>query len=163
MAMAGWTEWPQARADHGNGRGIHVFGSWLRPIHRGNSAQRAYTHSPTSTMKRSGSGPRTSSPTSTTFSGISSYRTDSYKPLRDKASVSSPPLEPHLVARTHYEELSKYLVSYLAKGFVPSSPPFVHSHTIRSLRTCQLSLDCTTETHTAHSPAIPRTLHRCLR
>lgn len=66
-------------------------------------------------MKRSGSGPRAPSPTNTTFSGISSYRTDSYKPLRDKSSVSSPSLDAHLVARTHYDELSKYLVSYLAK------------------------------------------------
>ncbi|KAI9441227.1 hypothetical protein H4582DRAFT_2110203 [Lactarius indigo] len=66
-------------------------------------------------MKRSGSGPRAPSPTNTSFSGISSYRTDSYKPLRDKSSVTSPPLDPHIVARTHYDELSKYLLSYLAK------------------------------------------------
>ncbi|KAH9048454.1 hypothetical protein EDB84DRAFT_1457065 [Lactarius hengduanensis] len=66
-------------------------------------------------MKRSGSGPRASSPTNTSFSGISSYRNDSYKPLRDKSLVTSPPLDPHIVARTHYDELSKYLFSYLAK------------------------------------------------
>ncbi|KAI0262608.1 hypothetical protein BC834DRAFT_925199 [Gloeopeniophorella convolvens] len=66
-------------------------------------------------MKRSGPGARGPSPTNTTFSGISSYRTDSYKPLREKASVSSPALDPRLVARTHYDELSKYLASYLAK------------------------------------------------
>jgi len=55
--------------------------------------------------------------TDTSFSGISSYRTDSYKPLGEKYSVSSPslPLDPLLVARIQYDELSKYLVSYLAK------------------------------------------------
>ncbi|KAI9449387.1 hypothetical protein F5148DRAFT_1247904 [Russula earlei] len=67
-------------------------------------------------MKKSGSGARAPSPTPTSFSGISSYRTDSYKPLRDKSSsISSPPLDSYHVARTHYEELSKYLASYLAK------------------------------------------------
>jgi hypothetical protein len=102
--------------------------------------------------KRSGSGPRASSPTYTSFSGKSSYPSDLYKPLIDKASVSPPPLEPHplephplkpyplepypsephplelhplephLVARAYYDELSKYLVSYLAQGCVPSPP-----------------------------------------
>ena len=114
----------------------------------------------TSTMKK---GPRAPSPTNTSFSGISSYRTDSYKPLRDKSSISSPPLDPLFVARIHYDELSKYLVSYLAKGFLLSLSPLVLSYPLRSPRTRQLSLDCTTETHKAHSSAIPRTLHRCLR
>ncbi|KAI0292527.1 hypothetical protein BC826DRAFT_1105422 [Russula brevipes] len=65
-------------------------------------------------MKRAGSGVRAPSPTNTTFSGISSYRTESYKP-RDKSSVASPPVDTYQVARTHYDELSKYLVSHLAK------------------------------------------------
>ena len=78
-------------------------------------------------MKRSGTGPRAPSPTNTTFSGISSYRTDSYKPLRDKSSISSPPLDPQIIARIHFDELSKYLVSYLAKGSVPSLSPLVLS------------------------------------
>jgi hypothetical protein len=60
---------------------------------------------------------RAPSPTLTAFSGISNYRTDSYKPLRDKSSPSLPTLDSHLVARTHYDELSKYLSSYLAKGY----------------------------------------------
>ncbi|KAI0280179.1 hypothetical protein BGY98DRAFT_1095650 [Russula aff. rugulosa BPL654] len=58
---------------------------------------------------------RAPSPTLTSFSGISSYRTDSYKPLREKSSAATPPLDSHHVARTHYDELSKYLSSYLAK------------------------------------------------
>ena len=71
---------------------------------------------------------RAPSPTLTAFSGISSYRTDSYKPLRDKSSASTPPLDSHQVARTHYDELSKYLSSHLAKGSVSSLSPFAHSH-----------------------------------
>ena len=71
---------------------------------------------------------RAPSPTLTAFSGISSYRTDSYKPLRDKSSTSTPPLDSHQVARTHYDELSKYLSSYLAKGYMSSLSPFAHSH-----------------------------------
>jgi hypothetical protein len=71
---------------------------------------------------------RAPSPTLTAFSGISSYRTESYKPLRDKSSTSTPPLDSHLVARTHYDELSKYLSSYLAKGSISSLSPFAHSH-----------------------------------
>jgi hypothetical protein len=61
---------------------------------------------------------RAPSPTLTSFSGISSYRTDPYKPLRDKASASSPSPDSYHVARTHYDELSKYLSSYLAKGTI---------------------------------------------
>ena len=71
---------------------------------------------------------RAPSPTLTAFSGISSYRTDSYKPLRDKSSASTPPLDSHQVARTHFDELSKYLSSHLAKGSISSLSPFAHSH-----------------------------------
>jgi hypothetical protein len=71
---------------------------------------------------------RAPSPTLTSFSGISSYRTDTYKPLRDKSSTSSPPLESYQVARAHYDELSKYLSSYLAKGSRSFISPFAHSH-----------------------------------
>ncbi|KAI0060487.1 hypothetical protein BV25DRAFT_1827659 [Artomyces pyxidatus] len=66
-------------------------------------------------MKRSMTGGRAPSPTNTTYSGISNYRTDSYRPLKDRAAIASPALDPRLVARTHYEELSRYLASYLAK------------------------------------------------
>src|SRR6266404_2925930 len=77
-------------------------------------------------MKRTDSVPRAPSPTNTAFSGISTYRTDSYKPLRDKASL--PPLDRRLVARNHYDELSKYLVSYLAKGSL--SPFYLHTSSL---------------------------------
>ncbi|THH05207.1 hypothetical protein EW146_g9967, partial [Bondarzewia mesenterica] len=62
----------------------------------------------TTIMKRSMAG--RASPTNTTYSGISNYRTESYRPIKDPA-----PLDPRLIARTHFEELSRYLASYLAK------------------------------------------------
>ncbi|KAA1470711.1 hypothetical protein DENSPDRAFT_836571 [Dentipellis sp. KUC8613] len=64
-------------------------------------------------MRRNPTQQRAPSPTNTTYSGISNYRTDSYRPIRDKNAV--PPLDPRLIARTHFEELSRYLASYLAK------------------------------------------------
>ena len=62
-------------------------------------------------MKRSLTSGRSASPTNTTYSGISNYRTESYRPIKDAA-----PLDPRLIARTHFEELNRYLASYLAKG-----------------------------------------------
>ncbi|OJA12851.1 hypothetical protein AZE42_02429 [Rhizopogon vesiculosus] len=59
---------------------------------------------------------RTTSPTPTTFSGISNYRTESYRPIRDKGSVPALPSVPKATARTHFDELASFLVSYLAKG-----------------------------------------------
>lgn len=67
-----------------------------------------------STMKRNQSS-RPSSPTPTTFSGISNYRTESYRPVKDQGSMPAMPFDPKVVARTHYNELQQYLVSYLAK------------------------------------------------
>ncbi|OAX41205.1 hypothetical protein K503DRAFT_685940 [Rhizopogon vinicolor AM-OR11-026] len=66
-------------------------------------------------MNRSRSS-RTTSPTPTTFSGISNYRTESYRPIRDKGSVPALPSVPKATARTHFDELASFLVSYLAKG-----------------------------------------------
>ena len=69
-----------------------------------------------STMRRAGS-TRASSPTNSTYSGISNYRTDSYKPLmRDPPSKEYSNPDPRAVARVHFEELSQYLAAYLAKG-----------------------------------------------
>ncbi|OCH92044.1 hypothetical protein OBBRIDRAFT_774139 [Obba rivulosa] len=65
-------------------------------------------------MKRSGS-TRASSPTNTTYSSISNYRTDSFRPLRDTPPTSYSPTDPRTIARTHFDELSRYLASYLAK------------------------------------------------
>ncbi|KAI0031844.1 hypothetical protein K488DRAFT_78811 [Vararia minispora EC-137] len=63
-------------------------------------------------MRRGGSigGARAASPTNTTYSGISNYRTESYRP----SQTQSPPQDTRQIARIHYEELSKYLASYLA-------------------------------------------------
>ena len=57
------------------------------------------------------------SPTPTAFSGISNYRTDSYRPLRDlKGAPAVPTIDYRQVSKIHYAELGKYLASYLAKG-----------------------------------------------
>ena len=113
---------------------IHVFRSWSG---RGAASScpcpsACYTYLyPSfsfSSLMRSAAAQRVPSPTNTTFSGISSYRTDSYKPLRDKSSISSPPVDSYQVARTHYDELSKYLASYLAKGSTSLPSPFTSSH-----------------------------------
>lgn len=60
---------------------------------------------------------RAASPTYTTFSGISNYRTNtpSYRgPGNPPPAPASG--DPRAIARTHFEELSKYLAEYLARG-----------------------------------------------
>lgn len=60
---------------------------------------------------------RAPSPTPTTFSGISNYRTESYRPIKDKGNVPAvPAVNSRVVARTHFDELASFLVSYLVKG-----------------------------------------------
>ena len=81
-------------------------------------------------IMRSVSTQRPPSPTNTTFSGISSYRTEPYRSHRDKSSISASPQESYQVARAHYDELSKYLASYLAKGSI--SPSFTFHLLLRS-------------------------------
>jgi len=67
-------------------------------------------------MKRNLSA-RVPSPTPTSFSGISNYRTDSYRPIKDQGNVPvMTSSEPKSIARTHFNELSQYLAAYLAKG-----------------------------------------------
>ncbi|KAI0759954.1 hypothetical protein BD413DRAFT_594323 [Trametes elegans] len=66
------------------------------------------------TMRRAGS-TRAASPTNTTYSGISNYRTDSYRPLANATPSQYANVDPRTVARTHFAELSQYLASYLAK------------------------------------------------
>ncbi|KAF5345295.1 hypothetical protein D9758_008477 [Tetrapyrgos nigripes] len=63
-------------------------------------------------IKRSQS--RAPSPTPTAFSGISNYRTDSYRPNRNTPPV--PPIDYRAVSRTHFRELSSYLAAYLSKA-----------------------------------------------
>ena len=59
--------------------------------------------------------PRAPSPTPTAFSAISNYRSEAYCPINSKGS---PPagLDSRAVAKIHYEELSRFLASYLAGG-----------------------------------------------
>ncbi|GJE91341.1 hypothetical protein PsYK624_074900 [Phanerochaete sordida] len=69
-------------------------------------------------MRRSGSAAqrnmRAPSPTNTTYSGISNYKTESYRPLGAGPAASSG-TDARSIARTHFEELHRYLASYLAK------------------------------------------------
>ncbi|KAH9485141.1 hypothetical protein JR316_0002048 [Psilocybe cubensis] len=66
-------------------------------------------------MKRQPS--RAPSPTPTAFSGISNYRTDSYRPVRDaKGAPAVPTIDYRLVSKTHYGELGRYLANYLASA-----------------------------------------------
>ncbi|KAK0460896.1 uncharacterized protein EV420DRAFT_1619444 [Desarmillaria tabescens] len=69
-------------------------------------------------MKRSQS--RAPSPTPTSFSGISNYRTESYRPIRDKSVPAVPTIDYRLISKTHFDELSKYLAVYLSKA-LPNS------------------------------------------
>lgn len=104
------------------------------------------------TMRRTAAG-RAVSPTNTSYSGISNYRTESYRPIKDAT-----PLDPRLIARTHFEELSRYLASYLAKGlFILFHLSFLSLRLCR--RTCKLALDCATEAHQTHQTAVPGTLY----
>ncbi|KAF8638033.1 hypothetical protein AX16_010665 [Volvariella volvacea WC 439] len=63
-------------------------------------------------MKRQPS--RGPSPTPTSFSGISNYRNDGYRPSRDK----NPPPTPdyRAISRIHFDELREYLAAYLARS-----------------------------------------------
>ncbi|OJT10034.1 hypothetical protein TRAPUB_13486 [Trametes pubescens] len=65
-------------------------------------------------MRRAGS-TRAASPTNTTYSGISNYRTDSYRPLPNNSAAQFAAPDPRTVARVHFDELNSYLASYLAK------------------------------------------------
>lgn len=108
------------------------------------STPRPHSHR-SSAMRRTGS-TRATSPTNTTYSGISNYRTDSYKPLlRDASSKDYSNLDPRAVARTHFEELSQYLAAYLAKGTflhpTPSSPSKIYP----SIPPCASSMAARTE------------------
>ena len=61
---------------------------------------------------------RAPSPTPTTFSGISNYRTDSYRPIRDKNAPAVPTVDYRQISKIHFDELSKALAAYLAKGLL---------------------------------------------
>ena len=87
---------------------------WPRPAGNAYALSLAPLSIPTA-MKRTPS--RAPSPTPTAFSGISNYRTDSYRPVRDtKGAPAVPTIDYRQVSRIHYTELGKYLASYLAAG-----------------------------------------------
>ncbi|KAL0956247.1 hypothetical protein HGRIS_002401 [Hohenbuehelia grisea] len=65
-------------------------------------------------MKRQPS--RAPSPTPTAFSGISNYRTESYRPIKDRNVPSLPQIDYRLVSQVHFHELSAYLAAYLARA-----------------------------------------------
>ncbi|KAI6115968.1 hypothetical protein F5141DRAFT_1100038 [Pisolithus sp. B1] len=69
-------------------------------------------------MKRNQStGRLSSSPTQTTSSGISNYRTDSCGQIRHQASVSAVPQpDPKTIASIHRVESSQYPAAYFAKS-----------------------------------------------
>ncbi|KAJ7232792.1 hypothetical protein B0H12DRAFT_1328021 [Mycena haematopus] len=58
---------------------------------------------------------RAPSPTGTTFSGISNYRSESYRRLGDKNVPPVPPIDYRAVSEIHFNELDRYLQAYLAK------------------------------------------------
>lgn len=69
------------------------------------------------TMKRTASTRTPPSPTTTTYSGISSYQNSTFQPKSPpNQSANYPPLDSLVIAKAHFDELYKYLASYLAKG-----------------------------------------------
>lgn len=69
-------------------------------------------------MKRTTSTSRTPlSPTATTYSGISNYQGSTFQSKGPPSqSANYPPLDSVVIAKVHFDELYKYLASYLAKG-----------------------------------------------
>ncbi|KAL1742355.1 hypothetical protein HDZ31DRAFT_43446 [Schizophyllum fasciatum] len=66
-------------------------------------------------MRRSQS--RAASPTPTAFSGISNYKTESYRPIgKDKNAPAVPQIDYRTVSKIHFDELSSYLAAYLARS-----------------------------------------------
>ena len=110
---------------------------------------------------------RPPSPSSTSFSGVSNYRSESYRPLRDR--VDPTPKIPEIldsrqVARRHYEELQQFLASHLAKG---TSVDLIRygesSEVISSYRTPELTIERKGEAHPLNQATISGAIDRCLR
>jgi protein SPA2 len=59
---------------------------------------------------------RPPSPSNTNFSGISNYRSESYRPIREREVPAVPQIDSKKVARVHFDELSQFLSSHLAGG-----------------------------------------------
>ncbi|KIP03709.1 hypothetical protein PHLGIDRAFT_31670 [Phlebiopsis gigantea 11061_1 CR5-6] len=58
---------------------------------------------------------RPPSPTNTTYSGISNYKSEAYRPLLSASPMSGSGGDARAVAQAHFDELHRYLASYLAK------------------------------------------------
>ncbi|KAF7375908.1 hypothetical protein MSAN_00005200 [Mycena sanguinolenta] len=58
---------------------------------------------------------RAPSPTGTTFSGISNYRSESYRRMVDKDMPPVSPIDYRAISEVHFNELDRYLQAYLAK------------------------------------------------
>ncbi|CAK5265603.1 unnamed protein product [Mycena citricolor] len=67
-------------------------------------------------MSRVGTRSRQPSPTGTSFSGISNYRTESFRRDRDKNVPPVPPIDYRAVSEVHFNELDRYLAAYLARA-----------------------------------------------
>lgn len=59
---------------------------------------------------------RPPSPANTNFSGISNYRSESYRPIREREVPAVPQIDSKKIARVHFDELSLFLSSHLAGG-----------------------------------------------
>ena len=93
---------------------------------------------------------RAASPTGTTYSGISNYKSDAYRPL-GHAPMPSLSSDTRNIARTHFEELHQYLASYLAKGAYAFPTLLLFQGLIMGYdRTCKLSVNCKTEVNSPY-------------
>jgi hypothetical protein len=90
------------------------------------------------------------------LSGLSGFSVD--KPV---ISSPGPSVDLSLVALTIYNEFSKYLTSYLAKGLFFLI--FIYVISFFEFRTVGASLDRTGEALEAFFPAVSRTVYRRLR
>jgi hypothetical protein len=98
------------------------------------------TTATTTTMSRIQNNPgNAASPTYTTFSGISNYRQSSSGGSARRLAANAPPVpavDGRLIAQAHFNELSRYLAEYLAKGASRLAAHVDAAHS-RSLRNYQ--------------------------
>jgi len=91
---------------------------------------------------------RVPSPTPTTFSEFLTIE-PFISPNQQSSQPAVPSLDPRIIARTHFDELSRYLAAYLARV---SSAHLKHHESYLSIKRCrrlQIPLNRTAETHEA--------------
>lgn len=106
---------------------------------------------------------RPPSPSNTTYSGISNYRTDSYRPIGKVPAV--PSIDSRKIAKIHFDELQKFLGQHLAKGldvFRLTSGSVSLNHFTTISRATQLAVQRTREADTSDQAAVSRTVYRRL-